>query len=593
MPGLPMFGHGQIEGFEEKYGMEYRRAYRDEFPDGFLVGRHEYEIFPLMKRRALFSGSEQFRLYDLYCDGGSVNENVFAYSNRAWINGREEKALIFFNNSYYETSGWINVSDPEVPRDGGVRRDKLSEALAIHGESQYFTLLREQKSNLWYVRSSKAISENGFFVGLKGYETQVFLDVYEVEDDVKGRWARLNNDLNGSGVPDPYAAVKDIFLGELYFRFMEILKDDFIIDMKDSINKKSFIDSLREPVKTFIDTAKKFITGADGQWDSWNPVEPRDSIITNSSDNTKQSEAVAENEKSVSCKFTTVDTDTIWNEFESFISGLINIIDTLKKPQYCTAKDSGAVTSPLLSRINKCLSERQMLNAVALSYGVLGIFRSVIGKEAAGNHAVSLAFDHWDMGRKLRQFYTRFGASEAEAWRITDLVKAVLSRTNVLHTASMKNGSKFSPSEFAALIIDENYHNEDFRRILGINIYNDILWFNKEGFEDALFYSSLFFMMENSVKMPMDERIEKITGIYDVMTKAQAKADYRLDKLLDILTAKPVKKDQSDKKPTAKTPVKKAAVKKTKEEKAAPKKDVKKTEEKKTVKKKPGTKSKK
>ena len=27
MPGLPMFGHGQIEGFTEKYGMEYPRAY--------------------------------------------------------------------------------------------------------------------------------------------------------------------------------------------------------------------------------------------------------------------------------------------------------------------------------------------------------------------------------------------------------------------------------------------------------------------------------------------------------------------------------------------------------------------------------------
>jgi hypothetical protein len=23
LPGLPMFGHGQIEGFTEKYGMEY------------------------------------------------------------------------------------------------------------------------------------------------------------------------------------------------------------------------------------------------------------------------------------------------------------------------------------------------------------------------------------------------------------------------------------------------------------------------------------------------------------------------------------------------------------------------------------------
>jgi hypothetical protein len=30
MPGLPMFGHGQVEGFSEKYGMEFKRAYWDE-----------------------------------------------------------------------------------------------------------------------------------------------------------------------------------------------------------------------------------------------------------------------------------------------------------------------------------------------------------------------------------------------------------------------------------------------------------------------------------------------------------------------------------------------------------------------------------
>ncbi|MBW2690975.1 MAG: alpha-amylase, partial [Deltaproteobacteria bacterium] len=33
LPGLPMFGHGQIEGYREKYGMEYRRAYWNEEPD--------------------------------------------------------------------------------------------------------------------------------------------------------------------------------------------------------------------------------------------------------------------------------------------------------------------------------------------------------------------------------------------------------------------------------------------------------------------------------------------------------------------------------------------------------------------------------
>ncbi len=43
MPGLPMFGHGQVEGYREKYGMEYRRAYWDETPDPWLVDRHQSE----------------------------------------------------------------------------------------------------------------------------------------------------------------------------------------------------------------------------------------------------------------------------------------------------------------------------------------------------------------------------------------------------------------------------------------------------------------------------------------------------------------------------------------------------------------------
>src|SRR6516164_8366200 len=64
MPGLPMFGHGQIEGFHEKYGMEYTRAYWDEQVDQHMVWQHEERIFPLMRRRRLFSGSTDFVLYD-------------------------------------------------------------------------------------------------------------------------------------------------------------------------------------------------------------------------------------------------------------------------------------------------------------------------------------------------------------------------------------------------------------------------------------------------------------------------------------------------------------------------------------------------
>ena len=44
-PGLPMFGHGQLEGYTEKYGMEYRKAYLDENVDEGLLAHHWKAIF--------------------------------------------------------------------------------------------------------------------------------------------------------------------------------------------------------------------------------------------------------------------------------------------------------------------------------------------------------------------------------------------------------------------------------------------------------------------------------------------------------------------------------------------------------------------
>ncbi len=107
LPGLPMFGHGQIEGFTEKYGMEYRRAYWDEQVDWDLVHRHEREIFPLLRRRYLFAEVGTFpALRSLSRPKGDVNEDVFAYSNRAG----DERALVVYHNKYANTRGWIRTS---------------------------------------------------------------------------------------------------------------------------------------------------------------------------------------------------------------------------------------------------------------------------------------------------------------------------------------------------------------------------------------------------------------------------------------------------------------------------------------------------
>src|SRR3954451_2028623 len=116
LPGLPMIGHGQLEGFTEKYGMEYRRAYRADQPNQGLGDYFDAQIVPLLQARRRFASSIDFRLYDVVADGGGAVDDVFAYSN-----GRgDDRSLIVYHNRFGSTAGWIRESVPfaEKAADG-------------------------------------------------------------------------------------------------------------------------------------------------------------------------------------------------------------------------------------------------------------------------------------------------------------------------------------------------------------------------------------------------------------------------------------------------------------------------------------------
>jgi len=104
LPGLPMIGHGQIEGFGEKYGMEFSRPTLDEQPDPDFVARHDAEIAPLLRQRSRFSSAADFALYDVVRDDGEVDEDVFAYTNGP--------VLVVVNNADRATRGRIFASVP-------------------------------------------------------------------------------------------------------------------------------------------------------------------------------------------------------------------------------------------------------------------------------------------------------------------------------------------------------------------------------------------------------------------------------------------------------------------------------------------------
>jgi glycosidase len=203
LPGLPMYGHGQVEGFTEKYGMEFRKPKWEETPDEGLVAGHDWKIFPILHRRSLFADVEQFFLYDLYRADGSVDENVFAYSNVF----NDERGLVLYHNRFADTAGWIKISAAYLDKNtGDLKQKSLAEALGLPFEG--YIIFKDYVTHLEYIRSSEEFWQKGMYVELHAYQHHVFMDWRFVDDE---KWKTIHEELNGAGVESMQAKWEEMF----------------------------------------------------------------------------------------------------------------------------------------------------------------------------------------------------------------------------------------------------------------------------------------------------------------------------------------------------------------------------------------------
>jgi hypothetical protein len=169
---------------------------------------------------------------------------------------------------------------------------------------------------------------------------------------------------------------------------------------------------------------------------------------------------------------------------------------------------------------------------------------------------------HWQLDRKLRDAYIKAGIPSGVAYSATELMKVVASRT-------APSESLYTADTLPASIITENYQKEDFRQILGVNVFNDVTWFNKEQFDFALLYASLFLAFENedaftvrplaqtkgksksngkafapkggektaaqTAESAWNTRLAFIMDMREKLRRAEEKSAYRLDKLIEVL----------------------------------------------------------
>jgi len=152
LPGLPMFGHGQLEGYREKYGMDYLLPNLQETPNNSLIEKHMQWISPILKYRNLFSSSNNFKMHDMVDQNGNIIEDMIIFTN----SHSGKNGLVVFNNSPHPYQGTINM-------------DEIIPSLhKIHLES-----LRAEDTRM--IKTSFNHSSNSIHLDSPPYSSDVFL----------------------------------------------------------------------------------------------------------------------------------------------------------------------------------------------------------------------------------------------------------------------------------------------------------------------------------------------------------------------------------------------------------------------------------
>ena len=533
MPGLPMFGHGQIEGFTEKYGMEYMKAYKDEQVNQGLVDRHWHDIFPLMKKRYLFANVENFLFYDLW-ENDHVNENVFAYSNGCG----NERTVVFYNNKYDRACGWIKQSNPfAVKTENGTEliTRSISEGLNLTAEDDKYCIFREHRSGLWYIRKSSEICQKGIFVALNGFEYQVLLDVQQVTDTSDHRYKILCETLNGKGCEDLESAWLEFVYKDLYADFIPFAENAlkplyqlyFDNQVEDEDGEELIVEPTESAIKQVLEDSKpfaiKFYESAIKMMETQSPKSAQK-----------------------------LDSEKIYKEFCARIKQFAKIMsmDEISCKDLEIALPKVKTSSDFVKLI---LQDKKSLQVAFIAWSMICTF--------ADNGFA----EKCEIFRKINIFLKEMNAQYSDR----ELLKKIFILAKNTDVSKLAKQQK----QIAYSIVNELVGSKYANLLSGVNAFDGIWWFNKELIDSSL--NNLFALIFIKTK---EKDFEAVKKFYKVICSAKLKAAFKCELFVKQFAPPAKKAKKSTKKVESKVDVK-TVEKKAK--KTAKKSEVKETSSKK------------
>ncbi|NMB54214.1 MAG: alpha-amylase [Leptolinea sp.] len=481
LPGLPMFGHGQIEGYTEKYGMEYKRAYYDEQPDQDLINRHEREIFPIVRKRSLFAGIENFYLYNFFDSHGQMDENVIVFTNG--LGG--DRVLVAYHNKFAETSGWIKTSCAFTKKTNDGRRQlvqiSLMDGLNLDAGENRFIIFRDQNSGLEFIRPSIELRDQGLFLQMRAYTCQVFTDFRQVEDTDYHHYRQLCETLHGEGVPSINDSLQEILLQAVLHPLQEILNPGYLSYLNSQIAKPNIeISKIKDEARVKM---RHLVLGA------------------------------------LSIQQTRLPVDEMVEETARQIEMLLELPNN--PPVKSVPGADIRIKSGLLIKEDTCLRLSLIVFAFIAQLG------KTIDTEDIQSNSISL-FDEWKIGRFIQKALDGMGLSKSESLRVLKLVRVLI---------SIQEWMDFPENYEPTTLLQYALANSEVQNLLNVNRYREVLWFSKEGFTDLLNCLLLSVVFEpgkidSSIHY---ERMIMTRALLPELQTAAGKSEFQVEKLIQAL----------------------------------------------------------
>jgi len=139
--------------------------------------------------------------------------------------------------------------------------------------------------------------------------------------------------------------------------------------------------------------------------------------------------------------------------------------------------------------------------------------------------------DEWLLGKTIAGAMRDLGMDESAAWRAVETIKLLTGhqRWHEMETSRTKRARE---------VLRAWLSDGDVQRFLKVNRYEDVLWFNKEAFDQLLWsmFAIATVAISADLSRPANQIAEEIVACYDTirtLQRAEEKSGYQIERLLE------------------------------------------------------------